>query len=117
MGKDGARPELPGLRRGRVDRDTGDVGREQVRVALDPGEASADGDRDRLGQHRLAHTRHILDEKVSRCQHCSRRRDDGARRAEDHGVQIRLERRRQLKGIVERRVHGGLPNKVIGRHG
>ena len=66
VGEDGARPEVPGVRRGREDRDTGDVGRQKVRVALDAGEASAYRDRDRLCEHRLADTRHVFDEEVSR---------------------------------------------------
>jgi hypothetical protein len=83
-------------------------------VALDPGEATANGDGDRLREHGLAHTGHILDQKVPRCQHRGRRRDYRVRRAEDDCVQIRLKRRREFKGIVERRVHGAFPHKVIG---
>jgi hypothetical protein len=45
--------------------DTGDVGGEQVRGELDPPEGAVDRARDRLSQHRLAHTGHVLDQQVS----------------------------------------------------
>ena len=100
MCEDGTWSEVPALGRGGVDRDSGDVGREQVRVTLYPREASADRDGHRLGEHRLADTGDVLDEEVPRRQDGRRGGDDGVRRAEDDSAQVCLERLCQPEGVV-----------------
>jgi hypothetical protein len=42
----------------------GDVGRQQVRRELDAAEGAVEGASERLGEHRLAHAGHVLDEEV-----------------------------------------------------
>ena len=80
-------------------------------MALDPGEAGADGHGHGLRQHRLADAGHVVDEEVPGGQHGRRCCDDRGRGAEDDGVQVHLEWAARLEGVVERRVDGGVSRR------
>jgi hypothetical protein len=64
VGEDRSGPELELAGVGGVDGDTRHVARQQVRRELHAGDAAVDGARERLGEHRLADTRDVLDEQV-----------------------------------------------------
>ncbi len=63
--EDGTRLELEVTALLVPDRDPRDVRRQQVRRELDAPHRTVDGPRQRLGQHRLADSRDVLDEQVS----------------------------------------------------
>jgi len=65
VGEDRSLAELPTPRVGREHRDAGDVGGEEVRVALYPGELHPEGGGKSAGQHRLAHSGHVLNEQMT----------------------------------------------------
>ncbi len=68
------------------DREAGDVGREQVRRELDPTERASDALAERLGQHRLADARHVLDEDVALAQERDERHPHLDVLADDHAL-------------------------------
>ena len=74
LAEDRARPELELLRLLVVDRQAGDVRRQQVRRELDAPERAAEAAGDRLGQHGLAGARHVLDQQVPAAQQRDRGR-------------------------------------------
>ena len=65
VGEDRSGPEVPAAGVGHEDRDAGDVGRQEVGMALDPGQLRPEGGGQGPGQHRLADARHVLDEEVA----------------------------------------------------
>jgi hypothetical protein len=63
---------------------TGDVGRQQIRCELNTPHGTVDGSRQRLGQHGLAHARHIFDEQMSLGEQHGQRKPYDLRLALDH---------------------------------
>jgi len=70
------------------DRHPGDVGGQQVRRTLDPGEGAAHGERQRPGQHGLGDTGHVLQEHVALTQEADQREPDGVALADDDLLDI-----------------------------
>ena len=84
LAKTAAGPELELAGLLVVDRDAGDVGRQQVGRELDPAHRRVDAARQRLAEHRLADARDVLEQQVALGQqHDERRRDDLALALDD----------------------------------
>jgi hypothetical protein len=84
VGEDRARAELETPHVLVPDADPGDVAGQQVRRELHPAHGAVDRAGECLGEQRLAHARHVLDEQVTLCQEGGDRRlDDIALALED----------------------------------
>jgi hypothetical protein len=96
--EDRSRSEVPQSGRRTVDRGAGDVGRQEVGRALHPSEAAADCRGHRLGEQRLAGSRHSFDEQVAARQQRDQREADrfrgAAHRARHRVEQLRCDRAR-----------------------
>src|SRR5439155_26882448 len=89
LGHDRAWPELELLRLLVEDGESRHIGREQVRGELDAPERAADAAADGLGEHRLADTRHILDQDVALAEERDEGHADFAVLADDDALDVR----------------------------
>ncbi len=88
LGHDRAGPELELLVLLVVDRQAGDVRRQEVRRELDPPEAAAEAAGDRLGKDGLAGSRHVLDQEVAAAKKGDEGQPDFVVLADDHALDV-----------------------------
>ena len=108
MREERAGPELP-LVAGEVeDRDAGELGREEVRRALDPAEDTADGTGEGLGEQGLADAGHVLDEQVAAGEQRDERQLDRLRLAPQDLLHLVADDPGEAGGRLEARVATGV---------
>ena len=100
LGHDRSRPELELLRLLVEDREAGDVGRQQVGRELDAAEGAADALGERLGEHRLADARHVLDQDVSLAQQGDEGHPHLDVLADDHALDVGDDALRRLLDVL-----------------
>ncbi len=105
VGEDRAREEVELASLLVVDPEAGDVAREQVGRALDPGELAAEGVREGLRERRLAEPGEVLDQEVAPGQQAGQHVLDHGRLAPERGVE-------GAPDLVDRPVGGAFPPEV-----
>ena len=103
LGKDRTRPEFELGRLLIEDRTSGHVGRQQVGRALNAFEGTADAARQRPGEHRLGHARHVLQQNVPLREPGHQRQNQLSALADDHLLDVGDNAFRRLVGIKHRR--------------
>ena len=115
LAHDRARPELELLGLLVVDRQAGDVGRQQVRRELDAPERAAEAAGDRLGEHRLAGARHVLDQEVAAAQQRDEREADLVVLADDDALDVGEDLVAGLLDLGHRPLRRGRPDAAGAR--